>query len=252
MKQKQLLLLLLTIPLLQAQQQPWQPTPVLSRLRAEQRYLPASGVWKGTLNLELQLGQTYRQLRFLFPLTRKLESVTQGGQHLKFHQQGGLVQISLPLTASGLPSGLPLQLSFSSEPEPGFVASAESTLQDYRLSYQADLGKARFEAHTMLSLRAPRRETGSTRSALRRLTLGLNAGLRVRAVQRQGHPQQFRHLGNQLRIFLEPPLEPGQSASLEIRYSGKLPGINRYQIWDLPLSGGLYYYPSHPLRPGAY
>lgn len=236
--------------------QPWYPTPVLTRLRAEQRYVSGRGLWQGTVEVELQSNLEARDIRLLFPASRRLETVSQGGKPLRFSQQGGLLQIQLPLTDSGQPVTLPLRLSFSSEPEGGFAKKVEQLLQDYRLSYQADLTQARFEALSILSVRAPQRKSlrrnDLPQLPMRHLKLGLNAGLQVISVQRQGQPQRFQRRGGQLRILLDPPLQPGQSASLEIRYGGTLPTINRYQIWDLPLSGGLYYYPAHPLRPGAY
>ncbi|PIQ23454.1 hypothetical protein COW36_09300 [bacterium (Candidatus Blackallbacteria) CG17_big_fil_post_rev_8_21_14_2_50_48_46] len=203
--------------------------------------------------LTLSAGTLPASFRFYLPADRQIEGVYQAGTPLRFSHQGGLLIVYMNAAGTRQTSQTQLQIQALANIETG-PESPYFSIQDYQLDYQTIPAQSRFqvEAHLKIQAKALAALKDSGQTALKALPLGLSSAFHVTSVKSAGSALKYQHHQGRLKIFLPRPLMPGASTSLEINYSGKLPGINKYQIWDFPFGGGGYYYPSHPLRPGAY
>lgn len=232
---------------------PLAPTPLIEKIHSEQKLVAFdSGEWNGTTTVQLTPGASPTLLRFYFPPNRQLDSVQQSGQALNFTHQGGVLTI---YPAGGAVA--PVTLKYSSKIE-ALRPSLNLRFKDYQLSFDVETRSTVFSAKTKLTVEHRALEVKSSivpplpLPPKRYVTLGLNQAYALQSVTSSGKALKYRHQQGNLRIELPTPLSPGQSASLEVSYKGKIQGLNRYQVWDLPLGTGLYYYPSHPLRNGVY
>jgi hypothetical protein len=249
--------ILLFALLLQGQSQPL--TGVIEKIQSTQKIQTDSGEITGRTVLTLQTVNAIPAiLRVYFPSNRSLERVSLESRPLRFTHQGGLLTVFLDTQISAVSNSqsqpLQLVLTYRSKQEALNSSSGELFFDDYQLSYELQTTTGIFEAQTQFKLtnKAPPRPIALQSTAKNRLKLTLNRNFTVQAVQIGGSKLPFRHSQGQLQIDLPGPLTTGRSYSLSIRYSGKLPGSNKYQVWDTPFGGGPYYYPAHPLKPGAY
>ncbi len=248
---RQLPVLLLLTVLLQAQTVPL--TGVIEQITSQQQLNIASGELKGQTVLRLS-SVPAKTMRVYFPSNRVLNQVSLGGQPLRFNHQGGFLTIFIEGQSSAPNQPQNMRLSYSSKQESVQGPSPLFELENYRLNYVLQTASGVFKAQSHFQLKGKKTAASGmpTLPAPRTIHLALNRVFTVEAVQSGGRALAFQHRQGQLRIQLPGPLTAGRSYSLEVRYSGKLPAGNKYQIWDMPFGGGPYYYPAHPLLPGAY
>lgn len=252
-------MLILFSPLLQAQTPPQTPslTGIIEKITSVQTLNLASGELMGNTVLSLS-SLPPKSMRVYFPSNRILDQVSLGGRPLRFSHQSGLLTVFMEgLTASpNQPQSL--NLAYRSKQESVQGPSPLFELESYRLNYSLQTTSGVFQAQSFFQVKGRKNGPQNTGKGLptlpppRTISLALNRVFTVETVQSGGRALAFQHRQGQLRIQLPGPLMPGRSYSLEIRYSGKLPAGNKYQIWDTPFGGGPYFYPAHPLKPGAY
>lgn len=237
--------------LLQAQTAPL--TGVIEQITSQQQLNIASGELKGETVLRLS-SVPAKTMRVYFPSNRVLSQVSLGGQPLRFNHQGGFLTIFIDGQSSAVNTPQNMSLSYSSKQESLQGPSPLFEIENYRLQYSLQTASGVFKAQSHFQLKGKKTAAPGmpTLPAPRTIQLALNRVFTVEAVQSGGRALAFQHRQGQLRIQLPGSLTPGRSYSLDVRYSGKLPAGNKYQIWDTPFGGGPYYYPAHPLLPGAY
>jgi len=244
--------------LLQGQAQPL--TGVIEKIQSVQQIQADSGEVTAKTLLFLQTKSTIPAIiRVFFPGNRSLDQVSLGSRPLRFTHQGGLLSIFMDTqispSASSLDNALQLVLNYHSKQEPLNPSSGDLSFEDYTVTYELQTATGIFSAQTQFKLtgKVPAQPIGIKPSEIvNGLNLALNRAFTVKSVQSGSSPLKFRHSQGILRVDLPGPLIAGRSYSLSIRYSGKLSGSNKYQVWDTPFGGGPYLYPAHPLKIGAY
>jgi len=242
---------LLICCLLQAQTVPL--TGVIEQISSQQQMNLASGELTGQTVLTLSRLPA-KALRVYFPSNRVLSQVSLGGQALRFQHQGGFLTVFLDGQSAPPNTPQTMSLSYRSKQESVQGPSPLFELDNYRLNYVLQTGSGVFKAQSFFQLKGKKKISG-TQTPLpppQTVQLALNRVFTVESVQSGGRALAFYHRQGQLKIQLPGPLTAGRLYSLDVRYSGKLPAGNKYQIWDTPFGGGPYFYPAHPLLPGAY
>lgn len=238
--------LALLLGLLQGQSPPL--TGVIERIVSQQQLNLASGELTGLTVLSLS-SVPANTMRVYFPSNRQIKQVSLEGRPLTFNHQGGFLTIFTG--GFGAQGNTKLSLSYSSKQESVQGPSPLFELENYRFNYSLETQSGIFQANSQFLIKSKQTQP-SVPPVPNVITLALNRVFTVESVQVSGRTQPFVHRQGQLRVTLPGPLSPGRSYSLDVRYSGKLPAGNKYQIWDTPFGGGPYFYPAHPLRPGAY
>lgn len=248
---RRLPVLLMLSFLLQAQTVPL--TGVIEQITSQQQLNIASGELTGQTVLRLS-SVPAKTMRVYFPSNRILSQVSLGGQPLRFNHQGGFLTVFIEGKSSAPNTSQNMSLSYSSKQESVQGPSPLFELENYRLQYSLQTASGVFKAQSSFQLKGKKTAAAGLNKlpAPRTIHLALNRVFTVEAVQSGGRALVYQHRQGQLRIQLPGPLTAGRSYSLDVRYSGKLPAGNKYQIWDTPFGGGPYYYPAHPLLPGAY